>query len=58
LACGSGASAVLAAAYINGKCGPSASILLRGGELFIELDEQTGEIFMTGGAESVFDGVI
>ncbi len=58
LACGSGASAVLAAAYVNGKCGGSAKIILSGGELFVERDEYSGEIYMTGGAEIVFNGVI
>lgn len=58
LACGTGACATFAAAYVNGKCGESAKILLSGGELIIDKDENTGEIFMTGGAETVFDGII
>ncbi len=58
LACGTGASAVLVAAVLSGECGRSAKIVLRGGELFVEWDEQTGEVYMTGGAEFVFDGNI
>lgn len=58
LACGTGASAVFAAAYINAKCGRIAKIILAGGELIVELDEKSKEIYMTGGAEYVFDGVI
>ncbi len=58
LACGTGASAVLAAAHVNGKCGRTAKIILSGGELLVEWDENSGEIYMTGGAEIVFDGVI
>ncbi len=58
MACGTGACAVLAAAFESGRCGGSARIFLSGGELFVEREESTGEIFMTGGAETVFDGII
>lgn len=58
MACGTGACAVLAAAFVSGRSGNKAKILLTGGELLIEYEESTGEIFMTGGAETVFDGVI
>lgn len=58
LACGTGASAVLVAAVLNGKCGRSANIVLRGGELSAQWDEITNEVYLTGGAEFVFDGNI
>ncbi|MBQ4312614.1 MAG: diaminopimelate epimerase [Clostridia bacterium] len=58
-ACGTGACAVLAAAVRTGVIeGRSATIHLRGGDLFIEWDEETGSIFMTGGATFVFDGEV
>jgi diaminopimelate epimerase len=58
LACGTGAAAVLAAAVINGKSERRARLFLRGGELLAEWDADTGEVFLTGGAEFVFDGKI
>jgi len=58
LACGTGACASLAAAHLRGQCGRSARVILRGGELFIEWDEKTGHIFMTGPAVTVFEGEI
>ena len=58
LACGTGASAVLVAAVLSGECGRNAKIVLRGGELLVKWDEQSGEVYMTGGAEFVFDGNI
>ena len=56
LACGTGATAVMAAASILGNCGDSAEVLLRGGELFIQWDKKENKLYMTGQAEIVFDG--
>ncbi len=53
-ACGTGACAVLVATVLNGLCDRRATIKLRGGDLFIEWDEITGHVFMTGPAETVF----
>jgi len=58
LACGTGASAVLAAAVLNGKSGRRSRIFLRGGELLAEWDINSNDIYLTGGAEFVFDGSI
>jgi len=58
LACGTGASAVLAASVLNGKSGRSTKLILRGGELLAEWDIDTNDIYLTGGAEFVFDGSI
>ena len=58
LACGTGACAALAAAHRLGLTRPRARVLLDGGELDIEIDEETGHILMTGPAEFVFDGEI
>ncbi len=55
LACGTGACAVLVAAHLNGLCGKKSKIFLRGGVLEIEWRED-GHIYMTGPAETVFEG--
>ena len=56
LACGTGSCAALVAAHENGLCGRRATIVLDGGELVDEWDEETGHVFMTGPASFVFDG--
>lgn len=56
LACGTGACAVLVAAFLNGHAGRQATVQLPGGELEIEYEE-SGTVYMTGPAEFVFDGV-
>ena len=58
LACGTGACAALVASVKNGLCQSSATIRLRGGELHIRWDQETGKVFMTGGAAKVFQGTI
>jgi len=57
LACGTGASASLVAGVLNGLCDSDATVQLLGGALTIEWDrEATGCVFMTGPAETVFEG--
>lgn len=56
LACGTGACATLVAAVLTERCGRSALIELPGGELRIEWP-QDGHVFMTGPAQTVFEGV-
>lgn len=56
LACGTGACATLVAAVLNGKSNRKATLELVGGDLEIEWDEATGQVFMTGPAETVFEG--
>lgn len=56
LACGTGSCAALVAANLNGLCDRRATIVLDGGELIDEWDEETGHVFMTGPAAHVFDG--
>ncbi|MCL2563520.1 MAG: diaminopimelate epimerase [Oscillospiraceae bacterium] len=57
LACGTGASACVVAGSLNGLCESAATVQLLGGELEIEWDkEETGCVFMTGPAVTVFDG--
>ena len=55
-ACGTGACAAVAAAVENGLCDPDTDIrvTLPGGDLIVRLSG--GEIFLTGGAETVFTG--
>ncbi|MBQ3079914.1 MAG: carbamoyl-phosphate synthase large subunit [Clostridia bacterium] len=56
LACGTGACAAVAAAVRNGLCheGADITVKLSGGDLIVRV--QDGEVFLTGGAEKVFDG--
>lgn len=56
LACGTGASASLVASVINGKSERSATLILLGGNLFIEWNDRDNHVYMTGPAEFVFDG--
>ena len=56
LACGTGASASVVAGVLNGLCNNIATVQLLGGDLEIEWDQDTGDVFMTGPAETVFEG--
>lgn len=58
LACGTGACASVVAATLNGYCekNQQVKVVLLGGELTIEYTDET--VFMTGGAEFVFDGTV
>ncbi len=56
LACGTGACAAAVAACINKKCGRNVTVMLRGGELGVRWDEQSGQVFLSGNAVHVFDG--
>lgn len=56
LACGTGACASVVAGVLNGKTGREVTVSLAGGNLYIEWDEITGKVFMTGPAERVFEG--
>lgn len=56
MACGTGACAVAVAAYESGMAERESVVRLPGGELKIHIEEQTGHVFMTGPAVTVFDG--
>jgi carbamoyl-phosphate synthase large subunit len=58
LACGTGACAAAVAAVLNDFCraGEDITVNLRGGRLTIRYTAET--VFMTGGCETVFEGVI
>ncbi len=55
-ACGTGACAAAAAAVKTGRCTMPVTVLLKGGDLVIDTDSDTGNILMTGPAETVFHG--
>lgn len=55
LACGTGACASAVAAFVNGVAEREVDIDLPGGRLHIEYAEN-GHVFMTGPADTVFDG--
>lgn len=57
LACGTGASAVCAAAYLNELTGRKVKIKLLGGDLEMEWNEQDHCVYKTGPAREVFSGV-
>ena len=56
LACGTGATATLVAAALCGYAEDRATVMLLGGNLEIEWDRATDQLYMTGPAEFVFDG--
>ncbi|MDF2813860.1 MAG: diaminopimelate epimerase [Paenibacillus sp.] len=58
LACGSGACATLVASVLNGLTERTATVSLAGGDLLVEWDEESNQVFMTGAAAIVFDGRI
>ncbi|NHN28461.1 diaminopimelate epimerase [Paenibacillus agricola] len=56
LACGTGACATLVASVLNGVSDRSATVSLKGGDLFIEWNEEDDHVYMTGPAEQVYAG--
>jgi len=58
MACGTGACATAVAAALTGRAGRQSRIVMDGGELGIVWDEASGRVFMSGGAEFVFEGEI
>lgn len=58
LACGTGCCATAVACVLNGKTDRKVEVNLLGGKLLIEWDETTDDIYMTGPAETVFDGTV
>ncbi|MDR3366187.1 MAG: diaminopimelate epimerase [Prevotellaceae bacterium] len=55
-ACGTGACATLVAATLNKLSNGKATIHLLGGDLEVEWDASSNHIYMTGEAETVFEG--
>lgn len=58
LACGTGACAAVVAAHLNGYTDRKVTVKLLGGDLAIEWEEETGIIYMSGSATTVYKGTI
>ena len=58
LACGTGACASVVASHINGLTDRIVNVELLGGTLNIEWNKENNHIYMTGPAETVFEGVL
>jgi len=56
LACGTGACATLVSCVLNGLTNRKATLHLIGGDLMIEWDEKSNHVYMTGPAQTVFEG--
>ncbi len=56
LACGTGACAVVVAGVLTGQTERQVQVLLPGGALHIQWEEDTGQMVMTGPATRVFTG--
>lgn len=56
LACGTGACAVAVSCILNGYTDPIVTVKLLGGDLTIEWDQTQNLVYMTGPAETVFEG--
>lgn len=57
LACGTGTCATVVACVLNDKTDHEVLVHLLGGDLKIEWDRESNQIYMTGPATTVFDGV-
>ncbi len=58
LACGTGACATAVAACLNGLRGRESEVVMDGGVLHIEWKEEDNHIYMTGPAETAYEGII
>ena len=58
LACGTGACATLVSSVLNGVTDRSAWISLKGGDLYIEWNEEDNHVYMTGPAQVVYTGSV
>jgi len=56
LACGTGAAAAAVASHWTGRTGREVTVRLDGGVLDLRWDAETGHVFLTGEATTVFDG--
>ena len=56
LACGTGACASVVASFLNGYTERNVTVELLGGELEIEWNKEDNHVYMTGPAETVFEG--
>lgn len=58
LACGTGACAATVAASLTGRAGRHTTVYVPGGYLSIDWREDSGDVYMTGPAARVFEGVV
>jgi diaminopimelate epimerase len=58
LACGTGCCATAVACVLNGLTGTKITVEVLGGKLLIEWDRESNTVYMTGPAETVFEGEI
>ncbi len=58
LACGTGSCATAVACVLNGLTDPEVTVKIRGGELKIRYDQLADRVYMTGPAQTVFEGVL
>lgn len=58
LACGTGACAVAVACILNGWTESEVKVKLLGGDLLIRWDKEENKVYMTGPAETVFQGEV
>lgn len=56
LACGTGSCAVTVACILNKLTKRKITVTLPGGDLIVEWDEESGDVYMTGPAVTVFEG--
>lgn len=56
LACGTGTCAAAVACVLNGLTEDEITVHLLGGDLYIRWDRENDTVYMTGPAETVFDG--
>lgn len=57
-ACGTGACAAFAVCYEKKLVDAKATVFLKGGELKIKKDKTTNDIYMTGIATKICEGII
>lgn len=58
LACGTGASAATVASVLTGRAGWRTTVHVPGGQLSIEWDAASDDLYMTGPAARAFEGVV
>lgn len=58
LSCGTGAAASLVASVLNNFADRKAKVELAGGKLQVEWDKETNQVWISGPAESVFEGTV
>ena len=58
MACGTGACAAVVASVLNDLTERQVSVQLKGGELTVLWSEEDGKVYMTGPAETVYNGEI